>query len=199
MQRLVQNLEQKLISKGLKLDITGKELMAFYGVTEDYLVRYCNDNYTSLDGFFIEASTKYAEELKQLIDFDDEVYWYIKNEQDPKYVTIGMDTMYDECDSFCGYIYKKGNLKYFSANLIDFITILKNVSKEDEIKLSLSCCYDLNLNLYFKNKELVKVDTTEIEKYATEDECAKELLYQLMVLSYDVPLVNTLEVLKIIK
>lgn len=200
MKNLVKKLVKTLNEQEKTLEINGKDLMDVLGITDRDLSDLCDKHRCELyDNMVIETSTVYARKLKQLFDFTDEVYWYKKGEVDPKYITIGMSKVYTSCEEFIGNFLKVGNFKNYSISLKKVIDILKELSSDEEIKVQLKYFYYEYVELIIQNKELINVKYTDIENEHFEKEEETMLLYQLIVLSYDIPLVETLSILGLIE
>lgn len=200
MVKLVEKLKVVLEEKGKTFQITGKELMEELNVTVNDLFSLCEKNLMELyDIMYVETSTKYARKFKEVFEFPNEVCWYEQDVLDPKYITVGMSRIYKSCDVFLGDIFKKGTFAHYSISLKDVVNLIRSLSEEDEIKLSIQYFYDDYIDLIIKNKEIVEVRFTDIETENFTEELKKILLYQLMVLSYDVPLIETLEILQLVK
>lgn len=199
MKNLVKELEKSLINKGEKLSVTGKQLMEIYNIKTSDLTDMCEKYKVELyDIMDIETSTKYINELKKFFDFPDEVFWYEKNQKDYKYVTDGLEKIYDSCDEILGNVFRKGQFKHYSTSLIECINLLKDISEEEPIVLGLQVLSEPYIKITISNKQVTNVDLSEIAVDNIDTESKKILLYQLIVLSYDVAVNETLEVLNLL-
>lgn len=203
MKELVKKLENSLGKKSKTLEITGKELMELFDISFDQISKLCEKNRIELyDNFDIETSPKYAKELRKKFEFNGEVYWYLtKGDMNPKYITIGMDRVYTSCSTFLTNVFLKGDLSYYSAELIKYINILCDMANEEEIRLTLKYLEDLNLDIYFQNKQITKIkyECLNLENLPNFDKEAElMLLYQLIILSYNVSIEETLKTINLI-
>lgn len=199
MKYLVEKLQKALLEKGKTLDINGIDLMETLCVTGENLYELCEQfGYELYDIMYVEASTVYARQFKKVFEFPNEVCWYEKDALDPKYITVGMSRVYESCDVFMGDIFKQGIFKYYSTSLKEVINLIKEISKEEEIRFRVQYFYEDYIELIIKNKEIAEINFTDVDSESFNDEHIKILLYQLIVLSYDVPLKETLELLKLL-
>lgn len=199
MKYLVEKLQKALLEKGKTLDINGIELMETLGVTGENLYELCEQfGYELYDIMYVEASTVYARQFKKVFEFPNEVCWYEKDALDPKYITDGMSRVYESCDMFMGDIFKQGIFMHYSTSLKEVINLLKEISQEDEIRFRVQYCFDEYIELIIKDKQVSEIKFTDIDIERLTDEDKKILLYQLIVLSYDVSLKETLKLLALI-
>lgn len=203
MKNVINNIKKQVELNGKNLYCTGQELMEMLKIKEEDLISICEKFKTEMyDYIQIECSTKYIWALKEQFEFPDEVFWFMKNEKDPKYITVSLDKIYTSCDELYGIIFKQGNFKHYSCSLKKYIDELIKISEDDEIKLYVTYLYDCKYIITIKNKEKVKVefDWIDINKEidGNNDLYQKAFLYQLIVLSYDVPMKETLEILCLI-
>ena len=188
-----------LEEKGKTFDINGMELMDVLGIKINDMFDLCEQyGYELYDIMYVEASTIYAREFKKVFEFPNEVCWYEKDALDPKYITVGMSRVYESCDVFMGDIFKQGIFKYYSTSLKEVVNLIKEISKEEEIRFRVQYFYEDYIELIIKNKEIAEINFTDVDSESFNDEHIKILLYQLIVLSYDVPLKETLELLKLL-
>ena len=200
MKQLVVKLQNLLEAKGKTFDINGMELMDVLGVKNTDLFELCEKyGYELYDIMYVEASTRYAREFKKIFDFKNEVCWYEKDALDPKYITVGMSRVYESCDVFMSDIFKQGNFLHYSISLKEMIDLLKDISKEEEIRFRVQYFLEDYIEFIIKNKQIIEVKFTDIDSDLLNEEEIKTLLYQLIVLSYDVPLKDTLALLSLIK
>lgn len=198
MKKLVKELEKSLLEKGESLEITGEKMMELYGISTSDMSALCNKWRCELyDNMYVEAPTIYAREIRKHFTFNDEVYWYMKGKLDPKYITLGLDRIYKACDIFMGDFLRKGNFENYSTSLKEIISLLKDISVEKEIKLGVKYLYDSYIYIYIKNNEVINVQCDDYEGAVFNEESIKMLMYQLIILSYDVPLNETLSMIKL--
>lgn len=76
--------------------------------------------------------------------------------------------------------------------------MIKGISKEEEIRFRVQYFYEDYIELIIKDKQVIEVKFTDIDIESFDEGYTKILLYQLIVLSYDVPLKETLELLELI-
>lgn len=82
------------------------DLMKVLNIKATDLYELCEQHGYELYGImYVETSTRYAREFKKVFEFPNEVCWYEKDALDPKYITIGMDRVYESCDMFMGDIF----------------------------------------------------------------------------------------------
>lgn len=199
MKQLVEKLQGLLQEKGKTLDLNGMELMEVLNLKSTDLTELCEQfGYELYDIMYIETSTRYARELKKIFEFPNEVCWYEKDALDPKYITVGMSRVYESCAEFMGDIFKQGSFMHYSAPLKEIVDILKNISCEDEIRFRVQYFYEDYIELIIKNKQVTEIKFTDIDTESLNEESKKVLLYQLIVLSYSVPLKETLGLLSLI-
>ncbi len=199
MKQLVEKLQGLLQEKGKTLDLNGMELMEVLNLKATDLTELCEQfGYELYDIMYIETSTRYARELKKMFEFPNEVCWYEKDALDPKYITVGMSRVYESCAEFMGDIFKQGSFMYYSAPLKEIVDILKNISCEDEIRFRVQYFYEDYIELIIKDKQVTEINFTDIDTESLNEESKKVLLYQLIVLSYSVPLKETLGLLSLI-
>lgn len=115
---------------------------------------------------------------------------------DPAYETDGMNEIYSSCESFLTIIYKEGKLKWFSTNLLEYIEILKSISKEKEILFCVEH-YFSDYEITFCNKKIINIKSVVYDCDKLDDISIKKLLYQLIILSYDVPFKDVLSILNL--
>lgn len=200
MKQLVEKLQNLLEEKGKTFDINGMELMDVLGIKINDMFDLCEQyGYELYDIMYVEASTIYAREFKKVFEFPNEVCWYEKDALDPKYITVGMSRVYESCDVFMGDIFKQGNFLHYSVSLKEVIDLIKNISKEEEIRFRVQYFLEDYIELIIKDKQIKEVNFTDIDSESLNEEEIKTLLYQLIVLSYDVPLKDTLALLSLVK
>lgn len=220
MKKLVKQLEGKLIAKGKDLNITGQELMnTFYITLNDINQLFKNSNnndiYWVYDTFTIQANTKYVNDLNQIFIFDDEVLWY-KNNQ-PLYSSIGLQDKYgveqlvksedkDDvtikdlcllCDYFKTDIWLQGELGLYSASLLKYFEAIKKIDNEESIELFLKYLKNYSVCFEFQKGTKIKVTYEEPIYGNAQYQNSNMLLYQLIILSYDTPIVETLKLLEL--
>ena len=199
MKQLVEKLQGLLQEKGKTLDLNGMELMDVLNLKATDLTELCEQfGYELYDIMYIETSTRYARVLKKIFEFSNEVCWYEKDALDPKYITVGMSRVYESCAEFMGDIFKQGSFMHYSAPLKEIVDILKNISCEDEIRFRVQYFYEDYIELIIKNKQVNEINFTDIDTESLNEESKKVLLFQLIVLSYSVPLKETLGLLSLI-
>ncbi|MBE6131670.1 MAG: hypothetical protein E7183_08100 [Erysipelotrichaceae bacterium] len=199
MKQLVDNLQKLLVEKGKTLDLNGMELMDVLNIKATDLYELCEQyEFELYDIMYVETSTNYAREFKKVFEFPNEVCWYEKDALDPKYITDGMSRVYESCDMFMGDIFKQGIFMHYSTSLKEVISLLKEISQEDEIRFRVQYCFNEYIELIIKDKQVSEIKFTDIDIERLTDEDKKILLYQLIVLSYDVSLKETLKLLALI-
>ena len=199
MKKLIEKLEKSLFGKGASLEITGEEMMKLYGISTDDMRGLCNKWKCELyDNMYVEASTIYAKEMRKFFEFNDEVCWYMNNNLEPKYITLGLNRIYKSCDIFMGDIYRKGNFENYSTSLKEIVNILKNIAVDKEIKLGVQYLYNSYIQIFIKDKEVINIKNYDFEGEVLEEESVKMLMYQLIILSHDVSLKETLSLIKLV-
>ena len=199
MKQLVENLQKLLVEKGKTLDLNGMELMDVLNIKATDLYELCEQyGFELYDIMYVETSTNYAREFKKVFEFPNEVCWYEKDALDPKYITDGMSRVYESCDMFMGDIFKQGIFMHYSTSLKEVINLLKDISQEDEIRFRVQYCFNEYIELIIKDKQVSEIKFIDIDIERLTDEDKKILLYQLIVLSYDVSLKETLKLLALI-
>lgn len=199
MKNLVKKLEKQLVENGLTFDITGKEYMNKFDINEDDLIRLDDDGFIAIHGnLWIDTSVEYAEEIKKQFEINNDVYWYKAGELDPAYETDGMKEIYSSCESFLTIIYREGKLKGFSTNLLEYIEILKNISEEKEIVLGIEYIEGDYYDIAICNKKIINEKSIECNSDTLNDNDIKELLYRLIVLSYDVSFKDVLNIFNLL-
>lgn len=200
MKKLVEKLEKQLLENGLTLDITGEEYMNKFNINENDIISLDDDGFIAIHGnLWIDTSVEYAEEIKKQFEVNNDVYWYKAGELDPAYGTDGMNEIYSSCESFLTIIYKEGKFKGFSTNLLEYIEILKNISKEKEILFCVEHFFgDYEDEITICNKKIINIKSVEYNSDKLDDIDIKKLLYQLIILSYDVPFKEVLSILNLL-
>ncbi|MBQ8292520.1 MAG: hypothetical protein IJX78_01785 [Bacilli bacterium] len=201
MKNLVLELKNKLQEKNKDLNILGSELMSLFNITEgDLYDEWVKIGYDVklYDNVWIESPTKYAGKVKKEFFLDEEVYWYKKADDEmPVHEMSDFNVIFDDCEVFTGSVYRDGPFESYSATLIEMVDVLKEIIVDEPIKLSVvylaECLLLLEVN---KEKEVnVHFEISEFKDLSKEDK--NLLLYQLIVLSYDKPLIDTLKLLKL--
>lgn len=190
MKELVESLERSLISRGKTFDITGKELMELYHTTES--------DCKYLDLVCVIAPIQYAKEIGEIFELRDEVQWYFKNDNEPKHITSSLNEICYDCYDFMTFIFREGNLKGFTMTVVEYVNKIKNIARDEEIYLSIACLDNKYFRLDFKNGELFNVDIEDMVFDISDIDCVDEILRRLMIYSYDVPLKETLSILRLI-
>lgn len=175
MKELIESLERSLSSRGKTFDITGKELIDIYNINEEQLNNFNNEVNSLLDGIKIEAPTKFIERVEKL--------FLPYNKEGLLHNTL-------ICD-----VYRKRN-KFLS--LVEYVDLLKSISEDDAIKLKIKCLKNSYIYIYIENKNIVYVDFDEMNIDVCDIDGIKKLLYQLIILSYDVSLRETFKILNLL-
>ena len=199
MKNLVKELTKKLNSKGRDLNITGQELMKVFNIKATEIRRYCEEQMVELyDNFWIESHIQYVHELEKEFLFDDSVYWYENPDDEyPKYETSDLNTKCEDCQMFTGSIYRKGSFEEYSISLLEMVDIIKNIVKDEPIKLTLVYLVQCLVMIEIDKNGIcnVKYEITDFPELTKEEKDI--LLYQLIVLSYNQQLKETLKALKL--
>lgn len=183
-------LEQLLNEKyGVGLEVTGQEIMKLMNLTYEDVEREYYLDYNYIDSYGIEMKTKYLDDLKDIIIFDDEVLWYEKDsDNDYKYASVGLDEKYMSCETIVSMITSFPSLnKDGDADVSKIIELLQKVIKEgDKISLSYNgryfeATYEITKNGYTicYYDEAIEIDIVT-------------LLYLLITISYETPLIDTM-------
>ncbi len=198
MKKTIKNLSELIKKEGKDLNVTGQTAMELLNITSDDLRYVCDEFRAEIyDCMFITASVKYAKKIRENFDLNDEVYWYLKDQNDPKYITISMNRIYHSCEEFHTMIYKKGKFELYSISIKEMITKLKEISEDEPITLSLDFLYDSRYVITIKNKEVINV-VKDFDSFELENELyQKFLINQILILSYDTPIIETLKLLEL--
>lgn len=187
MKELIESLKRSLSTRGKTLDITGKELMELYHTTEsdcEYLDLVC-----------VIAPIQYAKEIGEIFELRDNVTWCFKDDNEPKHITSSLNEI---CYDFMTFIFRKGNLKGFTMTVLEYVNKIKKIARDEEIYLLIECLDNKFIRLDFKNAELFNVDFEDMVFDICDIDCVNEILRRLMIYSYDVPLRETLSILKLL-
>ena len=190
-------LEQLLKEKyGVGLKVTGKEIIDLMNLTYEDIERQYYLDYNYIDSYGIEMKTKYINDLKDNIVFHDEVLWYEKDsDADYKYVTIGIKEKYMSYETISSIIISFPDLdKERDTDVLKIIELLQKVIKEDDqIRLSYNGRYFEAMYEITKSNCIVKY----YDEFINVDNEAEEmdivtLLYLLITISYETPLIDTM-------
>ena len=181
------------------LSITGKEYMELAGINKEDFEEYEDEYGYCYDYVNIEIDSKYVNKLKEKFDSFNEVLWYkSKDDEEEKYYEEGLDVIHNDCKWILTDIYKEGELSPYNISLKEIVSQLTDICCEnDEINLTLDYLYDVYVYINITNKGIknVKFEIDKITSLSKEEETL--LLFQLLIISYNVPLKETLEMLKL--
>lgn len=191
MKNLLLKLTKKLEDKGLTLNLTGKQLMKELGISKENLnevsISYNCDIY---DYYQIACSTKYLDELKKHFTFNNGITLYNDNDE----VGSSLEgNSQPNANFFVGDLFRIKTLDYYSDSLVNIVNILSTISSDEPISLSLQ--FQGSYYVYF-NIQNGNVKNVEYEEYEVEDELA--LFYQLLIISYNVAVKETLSLLQLL-
>lgn len=194
MEKILEKLNQKLSQLGLTTSITGKELMEHCHLDLNQISSYCYEKYQPLDSYCIETYTQYINELKKVIEFNDEVIWYrTEDDLDSEYATSTIDEQHDDYKYFLTHFSVSGSCEYFSDDFVHIINKIKMISKNEKIIISFVYLEDLYLTVELQNGEVVNVKNEGFDYF--DEVSLRCLFYLLIVISYDVPLQETLDII----
>lgn len=176
MKELIKVLECSLESKGRTIDITGKELMDIMKIKKEEMTEEINSK--GLDYIYISTSLN----SKEKIDFSD-------------YVLLEESNLFRIKDLDCTMIRCK---LYKNKGLCEYIKILKEICIDVKIDLFIKCLDKAYIKLEIKNKNIINVIFNEFNFNDLDFDDIKELLYQLIILSFNVSLKETFSCLKLI-
>lgn len=192
---------KKVVGEALKkiennIDKTGKQIMEKLNITFDDLDYVCTEIREEVyDNMRLRASTKYAKKLREMFDFNDEVYWYIKGKKEPKYTVTSMDRIYKSCDEFYGLFLKKSDYSHYSISIKNVIDMIFEISEEEPITIDIDFLYSGLVSIIIKEKKIIEVKH-HYSRICFDDDFNNLLcLNQLIILSYDVPLIETLKLM----
>lgn len=191
MKNLLLKLTKKLEDKGLTLNLTGEQLMKELGISKENLnevsISYNCDIY---DYYQIACSTKYLDELKKHFTFNNGITLYNDNDE----VGSSLEgNSQPNANFFVGDLFRIKTLDYYSDSLVNIVNILSTISSDEPISLSLQ--FQGSYYVYF-NIQNGNVKNVEYEEYEVEDELA--LFYQLLIISYNVAVNETLSLLQLL-
>lgn len=176
MKELIKVLEYSLESKGKSIDITGKELMDIMKIKEEDMTKEINSK--GLDYIYISTSLNSNEK----IDFFESV---LLEESNP-FRMKDLDCTMIRCK-----LYK-------NKGLCEYINILKEICIDEKIDLFIRCLDKAYIKLEIKNKNIINVLFNEFNFNCLDFDDIKELLYQLIILSFNDSLRETFSYLKLI-
>ena len=186
---------------GNDLNITGQEYMELSGITINDLANYSEEFGYLYDYFNIEIDPKYIPKLKQKFTEFNEVIWYeTPDSEDEKYVEESLDVIHKDCKWILTEIYKPGKIEPFNTSLKEIVSSLSSICEVgDVINLTLDYLYDIYLFIDINDKGVknIRFEIDKITSLSKEEELL--LLFQLIVISYDVPLLETLKMLRLMK
>lgn len=194
MKELIESLKRSLNSRGKTFDITGKELMEVYLIAEKDFSEYR----MNCDTIHIIAPIQYVKDIDEMFELCDDVFWKIKGENEPKHITSSLNKVYDDCYCFMTSILLKKNIKGYFINLSEYVNRIKNISRNEKISFSIALLENVFINICFKNKKIISVEFDEIDFDICDIEIIKKLFYRLLIYSYDVPLRETLSILRLL-
>ena len=205
MKRLVSKLQDYLKDNNKTLENTGKELMESLNITFQDMDKI--SNYVLYDNYGLECKVKDIDNLLEIVKFVDEEFWYETEEDtDYKYVTVGLDERHNDCDSILTTIIEvPGEIQIKNLELAKIVKLITDKVGIEDVKLTLKTGYngveeENYINLFINNTGCHKVEIEDVEEMLEDlnENDYNYFLYQLLTISYNVPLKETLKVLKLI-